>query len=81
MHFSAPQSNLLAPPSPKIASIVKDLPIVIADVAPLGGLGLLPLLLPLEVRVCCLRAEYMNRGEGDDGALPVPRPRTGAGYC
>jgi hypothetical protein len=77
MHFPAAQSSLLASPSPSIASIVKDLPIVLVDVALLGGLGLPPLLLLLEVMACCRRAEYMNSDEGDDAVLAIADPRIG----
>lgn len=79
MHFLAAQSNLLASLSPRIASIVNDLPMVLAL---LGGLGLPPLLLLLlDVRACCRSAEYMNSGDGDDGALAMAGPRAGGGYC
>ena len=81
MHFPAAHSSLLASPSPKIASIVKDLPIVLVDVALLGGLGLLPLLLPREVIACWRRAEYMKCDDGDDEVLAIADPRSGAWYC
>ena len=74
MHFPAAQSSLLASPSPKIAAIVKDLPIVLVDVALLGGLGLPPLLLLLDV-TACWRSEYMNRDEGDDAVVAIADPR------
>jgi hypothetical protein len=53
---------------------VKDLPIVLVDVALLGGLGLPPLLLLLDV-TACWRAEYMNRDEGDDAVVAIADPR------
>jgi len=81
MHFPAAQSSLLASPSPRIASIVKDLPIVLAEVALLGGLGLPALLLLLEVTACCRRAEYMNSDDGDDEVLAIADPRIGGWYC
>jgi hypothetical protein len=81
MHFPTPHSSLLVSPSPRIASIVNDLPIVLAAVALIGGLGLSPLLLLLEVRACCRRVEYMNREDGGGAAVPVAGPRTGGGYC
>jgi hypothetical protein len=81
MHFPTPQSNLSASPSPRIASIVNDLPIVLDAVALIGGLGLSPLLLLLEVRACWRSAEYMNSDDGAGPLVPVAGPLTVGGYC
>jgi hypothetical protein len=54
------------------------LPIVLEDVALIGGLGLSPLLLLLlEARAWCRSAEYMNSDDGGWAVVPV----AAGGYC
>jgi hypothetical protein len=54
------------------------LPIILEDVALIGGLGLSPLLLLLlEARAWCRSAEYMNSDDGGWAVVPV----AAGGYC